>query len=219
MMTRSDPSRRAALGFGLGAALLAACGRGRAAGVDARPALAPTPHIDDGDDDLAAAAACDPTADNIEGPFYKSGAPSRAVLASDRDRGEPLALSGRVMSTGCAPLGDTTLEVWHADHRGDYDLDAYRFRAQLRSDADGRWAVRTIIPGRYLNGRRYRPAHLHFKLHAAGHRPLTTQLYFDGDPYNDGDPFIVSSLIMPHRRRDGITRARFDFILASTQGG
>ena len=46
-------------------------------------------------------------------------------------------------------------------------------------------------------------------------RVLTTQLYFDGDPYNDGDPFLDPSLIMPHRTHDGLTRARFDFVLAA----
>jgi catechol 1,2-dioxygenase len=71
------------------------------------------------------------------------------------------------------------------------------------------------VPGRYLNGRRYRPTHVHVKLRAAGHRELTTQLYFEGDPYNAGDDFIVSSLIMKHTKQDGARRASFDFVLAT----
>ncbi len=230
-MTRTDRnlrrtvSRRAFLGLGLGAGagLLAACGRGRGPA----DALAPTPSIDDGDDDgpedLAAAEAaladevraCSaPTAASIEGPFYKAGAPQRAVLVRDVDRGDRLALAGLVTSTDCRALAGATMQVWQADHRGAYDLDGYQFRGVLRTDADGRWDVATIIPGRYLNGSRYRPAHLHIKLRAPGHRPLTTQLYFEGDPYNDGDPFLVPSLIMPLRRDGAITRARFDFVLA-----
>jgi Dioxygenase len=33
----------------------------------------------------------------------------------------------------------------------------------------------------------WRPAHLHFKIDADGYQPLTTQLYFAGDPYLDSD--------------------------------
>ena len=99
--------------------------------------------------------------------------------------------------------------------RGEYDNDGYRFRGALTTDAQGRWELRTIVPGRYLNGDRYRPAHVHVKLRAAGYRALTTQLYFAGDPYNDGDPFIVPSLIMQHAREASVRRAAFDFVLAT----
>jgi len=204
-------NRRQLLRFGLGGALLIGCRRGGAAPADAP--LPPTVAVDDGDDD-SVAGTCEPTAANIEGPFFKPGAPHRAVLVTDRDDGQRLALGGLVLGTDCAPLADATLEVWHADARGAYDLDGFHFRGALRTDAAGRWSIRTIIPGRYLNGRRYRPAHVHIKLHAADHRPLTTQLYFADDPFNDGDPFIDPSLIMPHHTRSGLTRARFDFVLA-----
>ena len=173
----------------------------------------PTPAIADDGDDHDDAAVCEPTADNIEGPFFKDGAPGRRVLVKDGDRGTRLALGGLVLGAGCAPLVGAVMEIWHADHRGDYDNDGYRFRGRLKSDADGRWAVSTIVPGRYLNGRRYRPSHIHVKLAADGHRPLTTQLYFEGDPYIEGDPFVVSSLIMPIAKHDGGVRCAFDFVL------
>jgi protocatechuate 3,4-dioxygenase beta subunit len=208
-------SRRTLLGYGLGSAFLLGCGgrggRG-AAPHDARP-LAPTPAIDDGDDDPIAAQICEPTADNIEGPYFKDGAPHRAVLAGKGDDGERLALGGRVLSTGCAPLAGVVIDLWHADAAGGYDMKSYRWRGKLTTDADGRWSVATIIPGRYLNGKRYRPAHIHAMLRADGHRPLTTQLYFEGDPYNDGDPFIVESLIMALARDAAGARAGFDFVL------
>jgi protocatechuate 3,4-dioxygenase beta subunit len=217
-MSRSPLTRRALLGRGLGAALLLGC-RAGAGPADARPAPAPTPAVFDDDDDdpgdsPGPVAACVPTADNIEGPFFKPGAPHRAVLAGARDRGQPLALAGRVLGAGCAPLAGALLEVWHADHRGAYDLAGFRYRGTLRTDEAGRWTVRTIVPGRYRDGRRYRPMHVHVKLRAPHHRGLTTQLYFAGDPYHDGDPFLVPSLIMAHRTEGGVTRARFDFVLA-----
>jgi protocatechuate 3,4-dioxygenase beta subunit len=219
-MTRpSRPlSRRDLLRLSLGAGLLTACGRGARGAqraTDAMP-VAPTPSIDDGDDDLPPPEVCVATADNIEGPFFKAGAPERAVLADARTRGQRLALTGRVLDAECRPLAGAVLDVWQADHAGAYDLRGWGLRGRLATGADGRWHVDTIVPGRYLNGDRYRPRHVHVKLAAAGHAPLTTQLYFAGDPYLEGDPFVVDSLIMtPAARGDGIA-CRFDFVLART---
>jgi protocatechuate 3,4-dioxygenase beta subunit len=207
--------RRQFLGAGLGT-LLVAC-TGRAAG-SPRDALLPTPQVPDDDGDgpppPIPAAGCEPTADNIEGPFYKAGAPNRATLAGDRERGERLVLAGRVASTGCAPLAGAVLDIWQADARGAYDNDGWGLRGQLTSDAQGRWQVKTIVPGRYLNGRRYRPMHIHVKLRARGYQELTTQLYFAGDEYIEGDPFVVPSLVMPTSRAKGVRKASFDFVLA-----
>jgi protocatechuate 3,4-dioxygenase beta subunit len=205
--------RRQFLGAGLGT-LLAAC-TGRAAG-SPRDAL-PTPQVPDEDGDPAGpvpVAGCEPTADNIEGPFYKKGAPSRATLAGDGVRGERLVLAGSVASTACAPLVGAVLDIWHADARGGYDNEGWGLRGQLTSDARGRWLVKTIVPGRYLNGRRYRPMHIHVKLRARGYQELTTQLYFAGDEYIEGDPFVVPSLVMPSTRASGVRKASFDFVLA-----
>jgi protocatechuate 3,4-dioxygenase beta subunit len=156
--------------------------------------------------DAAAAPAgqartCVATEANIEGPFFKPDAPKRVVLVDERSAGTRLSLSGRVLSTRCEPLAGAILEVWHADHAGVYDNRGFGFRATLVCDAEGKYALQTVVPGRYLNGDRYRPAHVHFKVHAPRHRSLTTQLYFDGDPYNEGDPFIRSSLIVPIERQ------------------
>lgn len=218
---RPSLSRRhflSGLGLGLGSLVLPGCPRGAASAAPGR-ALAPTPQLDDGDGPLPAApaparGACTVTADNIEGPFYKAGAPHRAVLATDREPGERLVLTGTARSITCAPLANAVLDVWHANARGDYDNDGWGLRGTLATDAAGRWRLDTIVPGRYLNGRRYRPMHVHVKLRAAGHRELTTQLYFAGDEYIEGDPFVVPSLIMAHRKTGGARRAAFDFVLA-----
>jgi protocatechuate 3,4-dioxygenase beta subunit len=170
-----------------------------------------TPSIADDD-----APSCAMTADNIEGPFYKAGAPNRAVLAPKDSDGERLVITGTVRSTACAILANATLDIWQADARGGYDNDGWGLRGRMQTDKQGRWRVDTIVPGRYLNGKRYRPAHVHVKLRAEGHAELTTQLYFAGDPYNKGDDFIVDSLIMKHAKENGARRARFDFVLASS---
>jgi protocatechuate 3,4-dioxygenase beta subunit len=199
---------------GLGAIVLAGCPKPPATVPrDGRGRPVPTPAIDDGDDDMPPSRmVCAATADNIEGPYYKPGAPHRATLVAAKDPGERLALGGTIVGADCQPIA-AELDLWHADAAGGYDMAGCKFRATLAVGADGQWHVDTIVPGRYLNGDRYRPAHIHAKLRAPGHRELTTQLYFAGDPYNDGDHWIVPSLIMPTTVADGVRRARFDFVL------
>jgi protocatechuate 3,4-dioxygenase beta subunit len=200
---------------GLGAVVLAGCSGGtRTAPRDGRLAK-PTPAVDDGDGDVfPTPAVCAATADNIEGPYFLPGAPHRATLVGPKDAGERLSLGGVLRGVDCQPLAGE-IEIWQADANGDYDMAGFRFRAALAIDAGGAWHVDTVVPGRYFNVKRYRPAHIHAKVRAPGYRELTTQLYFEGDPYNDGDPFIDTSLVMPTRVVEGVRHARFDFVLAA----
>lgn len=145
---------------------------------------------------LVLAQSCPaPTEPNIEGPFYRPGAPRRSRLV-DGLAHAGLVVNGRVTDASCRPLAGTVLEVWQADEHGEYDLAGDRFRGVLRADEQGFFHLETIVPGRYLNGGTYRPAHLHVKVHANGRPTLTTQLYFPGDPENDRDPWFRSSLLL-----------------------
>ncbi len=155
---------------------------------------------------------------NIEGPFYRPGAPPVAALTDAPN----LELFGTVRDVGCRPMADAAIEVWQADANGDYDLSGYRYRGVMRTDAEGRWRLSTVVPGRYLNGATYRPAHVHVKVHATGRPPLTTQLYFPGDPHNDDDPWFRASLVVQrvirpsgcsYRATPEPQRARFDFVV------
>lgn len=154
------------------------------------------------------------TEPNIEGPFYRARAPFRNTLA----RG--LTISGVVRDPGCRPMRDAVIEVWQANAHGDYDLGGNNFRGCLRTDAAGAYQIETIEPGRYLNGGVFRPAHIHVKVHANGRPPLTTQLYFPGDPYADADPWYRSSLLLwfaPHGccspMPSGPRHASFNFVV------
>lgn len=159
-------------------------------------------------------AACAPTGADIEGPYFKAGAPHRRGLRAAGEAGTPLRVLGRVVSAaGCAPIAGAVLEIWHADHAGAYDLVGFAHRATLDTDRTGAFAIETVVPGRYLNGKQYRPAHLHFKLAAPGHRPLTTQLYFEGDPFNAVDPWVRRDRIVPVGREAGGARMAYDFVL------
>jgi protocatechuate 3,4-dioxygenase beta subunit len=232
--TRRDALRAVALGAAALTLPAAACG-GTGSG-------------DDDDDDLADARGPDATAadarihdadfpdatpdcaeteDNLQGPFYLAGAPFRSELNTTGKEGVFIEVRGRVYSRGnaaCTPLGGALLDVWHSDDRGDTP-SAYSptadgfFRGRLEAAEDGSYAFSTIIPGHYLNGAQFRPAHIHVKASAAGHALVTTQLYFEGDEFNDIDPFIEAPLIMnvsDHPTVAGGKLSVFDFVLQAS---
>ena len=111
---------------------------------------------------------CAPTKTDMEGPFYKPGAPLRDAT------GRGLVVSGVVRSADtCEPIKDARVEWWQANPRGEYD-DAHR-GAQM-TGAGGAYRFATDVPPPYSG----RPAHIHFKTEAKGYRKLTTQLYPNG---------------------------------------
>jgi protocatechuate 3,4-dioxygenase beta subunit len=151
------------------------------------------------------------TPSDVEGPLYRPGAPvedSPAVL--DRaDRGEDvLLLRGHVLDADSGePLPGAMLDIWQADQAGLYeDQDGgqpdYNLRGRVRADAQGGYEVRTVVPSAYaiattggpvgellaaLGRHDRRPAHVHVKATAEGHRPLTSQIFLAGDPWLHDD--------------------------------
>lgn len=161
------------------------------------------------------AGECDETEDNIEGPFYKAGAPERTAMVESGTPGTPLIVSGRVLDTRCQPVPNAILDVWHCDADGVYDNTGYKMRGKLQADKKGRYEIKTIVPPPYKAGpTTYRPAHLHLKLSASNVPIRTTQLYFEGDKYNAVDRAFRKSLAL--RLKDGkkgVKLATFDFHL------
>lgn len=137
---------------------------------------------------------CSPTKADALGPYYRSGAPSRMTIASPTEPGERLRLEGRVVGADCAPLAGAVLDIWQADKDGTYYEpnagEPYRLRGKLETAADGTWQLDTIRPGNYmLDATSWRPAHIHFTVSHPRFRSVTTQIYFEGDPFlppNDG---------------------------------
>ncbi len=116
--------------------------------------------------------AFSPTHSNSLGPFYKKGAPRKEKLNEAGDAGTPLLVTGRVINTEGQKLAGASLEVFHADNSGNYDMEGFRFRGQVVAGADGEYKFETITPGGYGG----RAQHIHYVISAPGHRPLTTQL-------------------------------------------
>jgi protocatechuate 3,4-dioxygenase beta subunit len=140
-----------------------------------------------------------------EGPFF----PTREQLDKDADltriqgrseaaAGDVIQIHGRVVDEAGAAVAGALVDLWQANTHGRYDheddpnpapLDPnFQGWAQLRSDAEGRFSIRTIKPGAYpVSVDWTRPPHLHFKVAKRGYRELTTQMFFAGDVLNGKD--------------------------------
>jgi protocatechuate 3,4-dioxygenase beta subunit len=148
------------------------------------------------------------------GPFYKPGAPAAADLCANGSGGkERLIVTGRVLGApDCKPLARALVEVWQADARGDYsqvgakpDDPGCLLRASLVTDAEGRYAYTTMLPGEYPG----RPRHIHYRVSHKGYATLVTQLYFARERGIPGELVVTTA-----RNEKGTAQASFDITLA-----
>ena len=187
-------------------------------------------------DALAAGKGCRPTEQDIIGPFYRFGAPFETKIAGPDEAGDRVIISGTMYSSDCrSPVPNALVEVWQANKAGLYDTDkpgnfterhAFRLRGMMLTDQQGRYGFETVMPGRYpvppglpgleKYGGLTRPAHVHFRVSESLHIPLTTQLYFKGDPFIAKDPFASRkpSLAIGLKGDVKFLRGTFDIVLA-----
>jgi hydroxyquinol 1,2-dioxygenase len=192
------------------------------------------------------------TESTVFGPFHRLGAPDLPAggnIAARDTTGIPTLVSGRVLDIDGKPVAGAVLDVWQTQSNGLYDsqdqaLDGLHMRGKFRSDAEGRYLIRTVRPvnypipsdgpvGRMLKaaGRHpWRPAHIHFVVSAEGYEPVTTHIFDRTDEYLQSDAVfaVKDSLICDFVRHEapdteaaklGITgpflRANFDFHLTA----
>lgn len=200
---------------------------------------------------MNAPAAAGATESTVFGPFFVADAPEVA-LGGDIARGAkgiPCHVSGVVRSTEHGPLPGARVDVWEADADGLYDVqyDGERSagRGRLRSGPHGEYAFWSVRPSPYAiphdgpvgelltaAGRGpMRPAHLHFKVEASGHRTLITHIFAAGDAHLDQDAVfgVNDSLVVEFTERppgtapDGRVldqpwvQVEFDLVLAPGQ--
>lgn len=162
------------------------------------------------------------TPNSVLGPFFFEARPS---VASGTDisagmPGMPMYFAGRILDGAGAPVPDAAIDIWHADGEGFYDVvrPGYRegetaMRALLRSDEEGRFHFRSVLPASYpipddgpvgammraTARSRVRPAHVHVAVEASGFQRLTTMLFVDGDSYLRTDPVfgVRDGLVQP----------------------
>jgi protocatechuate 3,4-dioxygenase beta subunit len=148
------------------------------------------------------------TESTIFGPFYREGAqelPMGATISKD-GRGEPVVVTGQVLSTDGTPIPGALLDVWETDENGLYEQQDpeqpdMNLRGKFRTDSEGRYSFVGIKPVSYaipddgpvgqllraLGRHPFRPAHIHLLISADGFVPVTTHLFVKGDPYLDSD--------------------------------
>jgi protocatechuate 3,4-dioxygenase beta subunit len=190
-------SRRQAMGLfaGLGAGVVAAaCGGGSSS----KGSSSTTRTTSAGASaTTGSSAACVLTPEVTEGPYYLDLDKVRSDITEGKD-GTPLDLKITVVdATGCAPIKDAAIDVWHCDAGGVYSgfsqasaggpgggpgggtqstTDDQTFlRGTQVTDANGLGQFQTIYPGWY----RGRAVHIHMKVHVGGSVVHTGQLFFD----------------------------------------
>jgi protocatechuate 3,4-dioxygenase beta subunit len=190
------PTRRAVLGAG---ALAAGSLFGIESGIAQVP-LPATPACHDGDE---------ATLPQTEGPYFKPSSPERIELFEEGMAGQPIELIGLVLTRACKPVAGALLDFWQADAKGEYDNSGFRLRGHQFSDAEGRYRLRSVVPGAYPG----RTRHIHVKVQPRDGRVLTTQLYFPGEAKNRSDGLFRKSLLVRTAKNAGWLAGRFDFVV------
>ena len=168
------------------------------------------------------------TQTTLLGPFYvlPPAFPNGADIKGNM-RGSPMYISGTVSGFDAQPVSGATVDVWHSDSEGFYDLQKleqhpdFAGRARLQTDRAGRFHFWTTRPAPYpiphdgpvgkmlqAQGRHpFRPEHIHFLIAAAQHRKLVTHIFAAGDEYLDSDVVfgVKTSLIREYVRHCGGT--------------
>ncbi|WOH37792.1 protocatechuate 3,4-dioxygenase [Thalassotalea fonticola] len=160
-----------------------------------------------------------PTAKQQEGPYYpkhkqadKNANMNQVDGNNGHANGEVITIHGRVIDTDGSPVGGALIDIWQADKNGRYlhddapkssPIDAnFQYWAQLKTDSNGTYSVKTIKPGKYpAMGDWVRPPHIHFKIARRGLRELTTQMYFANEPLNEIDKLYLET---PEKHRASI---------------
>jgi hydroxyquinol 1,2-dioxygenase len=174
----------------------------------------------------------DATQTTVLGPFFVEGAPEHALGddISGGMTGDPLLVEGSVSRLDGAPIAGAIVDTWHSDAAGYYDVQpqsgraGLAGRARLRTDAQGRFWFRSIVPSCYpipddgpvgdllkAQGRHpFRPAHVHFRIGAPGCETLVTHVFLAGDQYLDSDVVfgVKDALIKVLERQEAGPTAR-----------
>ncbi len=180
------------------------------------------------------------TENTVFGPFHVDGAPERAMgdTISLDGKGESCLFHGRVLDLDGVPVEGAVVDVWSDNADGFYDVQQpgvqpeWNNRGVFRTGADGRYWFRGVKPVSYpipddgpvgqmldrMKRHPWRPAHMHFLVHASGYDPVTTHTFVAGDAYLESDAVfgVKSSLIAEFvPAEDGETEwsSEFDFVL------
>jgi len=180
----------------------------------------------------------------ILGPFWRHGAPQRALGDSiiDKDQGGDVTHMHGIVTdfTTGKPIPNVEIDVWHTAPNGLYeqqdpDQPDMNLRGRFYTDAQGRYDFYCLRPTAYpipkdgpagqlldlLDRHPMRPAHIHFIISADGYKPVVTQIFDRTDEHigNDSVFAVKDSLVVDFKPLEGNPKAKFelpyDFKLAS----
>lgn len=116
-------------------------------------------------------------------------------------QGRQIVISGRVLEQGGKPTKNTILEIWQPDANGIFrhPLDSrhaeadpgFRGWGRARTDAQGNYRFRTVLPGSYVENGCARCPHVNVMILAIGvTRRLVTTIFFSDSPDSVRDPVL-----------------------------
>ena len=147
----------------------------------------------------------------IEGPYFRLGAPRRDSLLEPGISGEHMFLRGRVTTPTGTPIPNAVLHFWMSDDEGNYDMLGYQLQGYTLSDADGGYQMEMIVPACYEPRQ---AKHIHVKVQGVS-RTLTTQLFFSDDEGRLKDKWFLKELEIEVRdSARGGKEGTFDFVIA-----
>ena len=136
----------------------------------------------------------------------------RTVLSEEKDRGEPIEISGVVyQADGKTIAPNTLIYLYHTDFEGYYGRAGAahghgKYRGWMLTGKDGKFSFRTIKPAPYPENRF--AAHIHMTVTTAKAREdWVDSILFEGD-----------RLISPREREQAGRRGGFDPILSFDKG-
>jgi hypothetical protein len=110
-------------------------------------------------------------------------APWSAPMTPEGEPGEPLVVEGTVTGAGGEPLAGVSVFAYQTDAAGNYSEVGNRrprLRGYARTDAAGRFVLKTIRPASYPGTRVQQ--HIHFHLAPKGGGETVGEIVFGDDP-------------------------------------
>lgn len=150
------------------------------------------------------------TSASMLGPFWRLESPhtdNGGSIVRSPTPGPVLFVKGSIVDGKGAPIADAIIDVWQSSPEGLYENQDpnqadMNLRGQFRSDANGKFWFRSVMPAGYpipVDGpvgdliravkrpHNYRPAHVHFLIYKPGFKTLISQIYVNDDPLLETD--------------------------------